>query len=119
MENKIFDYESLGRLIKSLRKKKNLTLKDLTKRLADVSDRKKRLSPSYITRIEADDDIPNPELIVTLARVLDYNVKEMLVLAREQHKQKVLRKIDAKYDGAAEKYCQSHLGTARTRAKSV
>jgi len=115
METNITNHESLGQLIKRLRKKQDWTLKDLIKQVTSVSKRKKQFSPSYITRIEADDDIPSPELIITLAEVLDYDIKMMLSVAKEQHKEKVLRKIDAKYDDAGEKYDQYHLKAARMR----
>ena len=106
MENLMTRQESLGQLIKRLRKAKDWTLKDLIHRVTSSTKRKRLFSPSYITRIEADDDIPNPELIIALAEALDCNVSDMLKVAKEQHKEKALRKIDVKYDEANKKYYQ-------------
>lgn len=67
-----------GKEIQKQRKKKNLTVKEVIKLL----DRK--ISCSYFTKIELHGEIPNPEMIGKLSKILDLNIYFLCHLAYKQ-----------------------------------
>jgi transcriptional regulator with XRE-family HTH domain len=85
---------TFGERIRELRKAKNLTLRDVAKKV--------RVNFTYISKIENHKldfgEYPSEDLIRKLAKVLDANEDELLLLAKkipEDIKQRVLDRPDA------------------------
>jgi transcriptional regulator with XRE-family HTH domain len=85
---------SFGERIRELRKAKNLTLRDVAKRV--------KVNFTYISKIENHKldfgEYPSEDLIRKLAKVLDADEDELLLLAKkipEDIKQRVLDRPDA------------------------
>lgn len=81
----------LGNLLRESRIASNLTVHDLIQKL----DRK--ISKSYITKIEIHGEIPSPFLLIKLCEVLNLNKKEMLDIAKNATLDKYRRKLDQIY----------------------
>jgi len=65
---------TVGEYIRRLRRCKGWTLLELA--------RETGLSYSHLSRLENDKNLPNPETVVTLARALDGDLDQMLLLAK-------------------------------------
>lgn len=80
---------SFGREIKRLRAERGLTIRELAARVEK--------SVAYLAKIEVEGEIPAPELIFELARILGGNPTEMLVLAKDARIAGIARQIDREY----------------------
>ena len=67
--------KTIGKLIRRLRKEKNLSLRDLAKRV--------KMSHVNITHIENDRVSTNTKTLIDLAKALDFNMDKMLAVANE------------------------------------
>ena len=81
-----------ARELKRLRAERGVTIRDLASALGK--------SVSYLAKIEVQGEIPSPELICELARVLDTSAAEMLRLAKEARVYSIARVIDREYTHA-------------------
>jgi transcriptional regulator with XRE-family HTH domain len=70
--------EALGQFVLRIRKEKNLSLADVSKQSADFG---KRISASYINRIENNLQRPTPDRLTALANGLGIPVQELLARA--------------------------------------
>jgi chromosome partitioning protein len=82
----------LGRELKRLRADEGLTARDFASRLGK--------SVGYVGKIEAQGEIPTPELIVEIARVLDTPADTLIELAKQSLLAQVEREINARYSKA-------------------
>jgi len=80
---------AFARRVKQLRGERGFTIRDLAAAL--------RKSPAYLAKIEAQGEIPTPELTCEIACVLNASVIELLELAKEARLASVTREIDREY----------------------
>jgi len=67
-------------------------------------------SPTYITKIENMSEIPTPELIVCLSRVLGLSPIDMLEMGRKCKLKEFEDKLELRYRAARKKYLESKQG---------
>ncbi|MHB1217447.1 MAG: AAA family ATPase [Alphaproteobacteria bacterium] len=79
----------LARRVKRLRTERGLTIRDLAAALGK--------SVAYLAKIEAQGEIPTPELTYEIARALDADPIELLELAKEVRLTSVTRDIEREY----------------------
>jgi transcriptional regulator with XRE-family HTH domain len=77
-----------------LRNERGWTARELIAKLAQAN---KTVSPAYITRIEQHGEIPSPEFIHTLAKVLDCDVNKLLECAKKSKLENMKEYLDEKY----------------------
>ena len=82
---------SFAQRIKELRKAKKWSVYDLARAI-------KVKSPGYVSKIEARGEIPSPEMISTLAGVLNANARELFDLAKKDKSQQLTQSVHRKYD---------------------
>jgi chromosome partitioning protein len=78
-----------GRELKRMRAEHKLTTRDLSDRLSK--------SVAYLGKIEAQGEIPNPELIERIAAVFETDAKPLFALAKQSLLAHVEREIDARF----------------------
>lgn len=88
-----------ARLIKRLRAERDLTIRDLASAL--------RKSVAYLAKIEVQGEIPTPQLIWEMARILGANPAELLRLAKEARISSIAREIDREHSLAITTHIQS------------
>lgn len=84
--------EDFGAIIRRNRKLNGWTIKEFIKNLNF------KISIPYVTKIEKYGEIPNPELIVDMAKALELNSAEMLNIARRSKVDQYKKQLDTKYD---------------------
>ncbi|HEX4128948.1 MAG TPA: helix-turn-helix transcriptional regulator [Pirellulales bacterium] len=82
----------LSERIRELREQKNLTVR----RFADALEK----TPGYISRVEGRGEIPSPELLCKMAKVLGAKPEELLELAKESQLRRVEEDIRARHSAA-------------------
>jgi transcriptional regulator with XRE-family HTH domain len=82
----------LGRRLRRIRDEAGLSVRQLAEKAG--------VSPGYISRIEARNEIPSPEMLCKLAGILDAAPEELLVMAKEGQLQKVASDIAARHRSA-------------------
>lgn len=78
-----------ARKIKQLRAERGLTVRDLASAIGK--------SVAYIAKIEVQGEIPTPELVCTIAQVLETSSVELLNLAKDSKLTKATRAIDREF----------------------
>lgn len=84
----------LGLIFRKARKKKNWTVIRL---LVELESLNVTCSPSYITNIETHREIPRPEIIVSMSKVLDIDPLMMLDIAKRSKIKEFEQKIEMRY----------------------
>ncbi len=100
-----------GRELKRLRAEHGLTVRDLSLRIGK--------SVGYIGKIEAQGEVPNPELIRRFADVLRSDPQPLLALARESRLAQAERNIGLKYSGEAHQSSIGKDGSTMTTVVSL
>lgn len=93
------DEKSFGQKIAACRKEKRWTAKEFIGKLNC------RFTPTYLHHIEVQGHIPYPELICTIAEVLDLDRDELLDLAKQIKVQQYKTKLDIRYAVAVARHC--------------
>lgn len=93
---------SFGETIQNLRRKMELSIKELIERLE--SKRDKKISPAYITRIEQYGEIPSPDLICLMAEVLKEDTDNLLECAKKIKVRNFGKNLESKYNRAVGHY---------------
>lgn len=83
---------NLSKRLKELREKKDLTVR----KFAHLLDK----TPGYISRVEGRGEIPSPELLCAMAKVLGVQPEELLELAKEGQLKRTEEDIDARQQEA-------------------
>jgi chromosome partitioning protein len=100
-----------GRELKRLRAEHGLTVRDLSSRIGK--------SVGYIGKIEAQGEVPNPELIRKIADLFRSDPQPLLALARESRLAEAERNIGLKYSGEASQSSSGKEGSAMTTVVSL
>jgi transcriptional regulator with XRE-family HTH domain len=82
----------LGNHLRELREKKGISVREFAGHL--------QKTPGYISRIEARDEIPSPELLCEMAAVLDANPEQLLELAKECQIRHAEQQIEQRHKSA-------------------
>lgn len=77
-----------------LRNDRGWTARELIAKLAQAN---KAVSPAYITRIEQHGEIPSPEFIHAVAKVLECDVNKLLECAKRSKLENMKEYLDEKY----------------------
>lgn len=83
---------TMGQTIRSLRRKKELKVRQLAELLGK--------SPGYLSRIENDKEMPSSQLICALADLLDESPNQLLELAKTQLTERFVQEISEQQDAA-------------------
>jgi transcriptional regulator with XRE-family HTH domain len=89
----------LGRHIQSLRRKRELTIRDLGEAIGKT--------PGYLSRVEVRDEIPSPDLICSISDVLQEKPETLLDLAKQDLMQRMREQIERKASEALSLYRRS------------
>lgn len=80
-----------GNIVQQRRKDKGFKIRDFIGQLGVD------LSPSYITKIELHGEIPSPELICRIAKVLQIPHRDLWEIAKANKLQAISEALEAKY----------------------
>jgi len=89
----------LGKHIQTLRRKREITIRAL----ADAVGK----TPGYLSRVEARDEIPSPDLICSISEVLQEKPEKLLDLAKMDLMQRTEHQIERKASEALSLYRRS------------
>lgn len=89
--------ENFGRLVQRLRRENGWTVKEFIEKIGLVGEEKKMLSPSYISKIEIYNEIPQPLIIYRIAEVFEQDPKKFSEVAKEQKKEDFALKLEEKF----------------------
>jgi transcriptional regulator with XRE-family HTH domain len=78
-----------GDIVRDFRMVEGLTSKELAYKL--------KVSPAYITKIELHNEIPKPELIIKIAKVLRFKSTYLLSQAKKEKIRQYREKLNRKY----------------------
>ena len=92
---------NFGDLIRSIRRRKGWTGKEFIEKL-QLGD--KKVSPTYITKIELYEEIPSPEMICKMADILDYDCHKLFETAKQSKLTNFTKNLDKKYQRAVGLY---------------
>lgn len=92
---------TLGEIIREERKNRRWRIVDFAKKL---SESRIYVSTAYISRIESQNEIPNPELICRIAKFFDLNPLLLLQIAKKGKICNYEKLLTKKYDLALELY---------------
>ena len=93
----MIEYESIGSLVRRLRKQKKMSLRDLAKKV--------NMSHVNITHIENDRVSTNSKSLIDIARALDFDPDKILALANEVNDD--IKKIIQKKPDAVPKFLRT------------
>lgn len=96
---------AFGSKIRELRTDKKLSVNELASRIEKT--------PAYVSRIEVRGEIPSPEMIFKLAKVLGGEAGELIDMAKGEKGNQLRQNAERKYDEALALYRK----TSKTRAK--
>ncbi len=83
---------TLGQFIREARTKKQMTVQEFANRIGKTA--------GYVSRIEARNEVPSAELLVTIAQLLDADVEKLFSLAKQTQVKRVTQQIEAKQQDA-------------------
>lgn len=83
--------KTLGNIISQARRDNGLTVEQLISRLD------KKVSRSYIAKVELQDEIPSREVILSIAKALKLDENGLLELAKEGKRRKLEKRLDRLY----------------------
>jgi ribosome-binding protein aMBF1 (putative translation factor) len=86
--------KTFGEMIRLGRSNKAWTGKDLKDRVKEDGG---KMSMAYVIQIEVHGEIPSPEMIVRLCRLLDLPILEMMELAKQGKREKFEHALNLKY----------------------
>lgn len=86
----------LGDRLRQLRSSQNLTVREFADRIGK--------SPGYVSRIETRDEVPNAELLCSIAEIYGISPEELLSLAKDSQLTRTSSDLDKKYQAALALY---------------
>lgn len=82
---------SFDQRIRELRKAKGWSVYELASAIGVKS-------PGYVSKIEARGEIPSPDMIIKLAKVLSADIKELFELAKKDKGRQLIQNVNKKFD---------------------
>ncbi len=89
--------ETFGRLIQRLRRESGWTVKDFIEKLGPIGEENKLLSPSYISKVEIYNEMPQPMVIYRMAEVFGKAPQEFAEIAKEQKKKDFALRLEERF----------------------
>ena len=89
--------ENFGRLVQRLRRENGWTVKDFIEKIGVIGEDNKLLSPSYISKVEIYNEIPQPWIIYRMAEIFGEDLHKFAEVAKEQKKEEFALKLEDRF----------------------